>query len=173
MLRVITDSGPLIALAKLNRLELLHKLWGRIHMTREVWRETVEAGQARGAPDARTVFLFWQQHQFPVVAVAAEVQARFRPLIQMDPGEHSTLALAQSVAEALVLLDDEDARSEARRLGIPVRGTLGVLAESYRRQHLTLSETELLIKEIAARPDIWISAALCQQVLGALRRQAP
>ncbi|MGQ0603324.1 MAG: hypothetical protein ACT4QE_16700 [Anaerolineales bacterium] len=170
MPQVLIDSGPLIALAKLNRLEVLHKLWGTVQMTSEVWQEAVEVGQARGAPDALTIFLFWQQYRFPVVSVSAEVQARYRPALQIDPGEHSTLAIAQTLSDGLVLLDDEDARSEARRLAIPVRGTLGVLVEGYRQQHLTLNETELLIKEIAARPDIWISSALCQQVLNVLRK---
>ncbi len=69
----------------------------------------------------------------------------------------------------LVLVDDEDARSEARRLGLPIRGTLGVLVAAYRQALITLPDTELLIQEIAARPDIWISAALCEQVRRSLR----
>jgi len=68
-----------------------------------------------------------------------------------------------------VLLDDETARAEARRLKLRVRGTLGVLAQAYRANILSFSEIELLIQEIAARPDIWISAKLCEQTLQALR----
>jgi predicted nucleic acid-binding protein len=68
-----------------------------------------------------------------------------------------------------VLLDDEVARSEARRLGLQVCGTLGVLVRAYHRRLLSLEQVELLIREIAVRPDIWISARLCTQVLAALR----
>jgi len=34
---------------------------------------------------------------------------------------------------------------------------------------LSFHQVELLIQEIAARPDIWIGARLCEQVLQALR----
>ena len=34
---------------------------------------------------------------------------------------------------------------------------------------VSFPEVELLIQEIAARPDIWISARLCEQALQALR----
>ena len=69
----------------------------------------------------------------------------------------------------LVLLDDEIARSEARRLNLPLRGTLGILVQAYREQILTLAQTELLIREISARRDIWISEKLCEQVLSTMQ----
>jgi predicted nucleic acid-binding protein len=50
-----------------------------------------------------------------------------------------------------------------------VRGTLGILVQSYRQDLLSLAQVELLIREIAARPDIWIAAKLCEQVLASLR----
>jgi len=37
-----------------------------------------------------------------------------------------------------------------------------------RKDLLSLDQTELLIREIAARPDIWIAARLCEQVLASL-----
>jgi predicted nucleic acid-binding protein len=57
-----------------------------------------------------------------------------------------------------VLMDDEIARIEARHLGLRVYGTLGVLVRSFRRNLLSFDQVELLIREIAARPDIWIGA---------------
>jgi predicted nucleic acid-binding protein len=68
-----------------------------------------------------------------------------------------------------VLLDDETARAEARRLKLRVRGTLGVLTQAYRSKILSFPDVELLLQEIAAGPDIWISARLCEQVLQTLR----
>ena len=166
---VVCDSGPLIALAKLNRLQVLIDLWGTVQITDTVYEESVVFGQAHGAPDALTIRLFWQQHQLPVVPVPAIVLAAYQPALALDPGEHATFALALTLNDVLVLVDDEEARSEARRLGLPIRGTLGVLVAAYRQALLTLSEVELLINEVAARPDIWISAALCAQVLRSLR----
>jgi len=41
---------------------------------------------------------------------------------------------------------------------------VGLLVEAFRGNLLPLGELRLLLTEIAARPDIWISAKLCQQV---------
>lgn len=60
------------------------------------------------------------------------------------------------------------ARTEARRLNLRVRGTLGVLVEAYQQKLLPFNQINFLFQEIAERQDIWISDKLCQQVLKAL-----
>lgn len=169
MTTVLCNAGPLIALGKLNRLELLAELYGRVQIPRAVYREAVTQGLALGAPDARTIRLFWQTKGWPIVEVPAAALTAYRPSVILDPGETEVLALAQTIPDVMVLLDDETARAEARRLNLRVHGTLGVLARAFRSKILSFAEVELLIQEIAARPDIWISARLCEQVLKALR----
>jgi uncharacterized protein len=169
MTTVLCNAGPLIALGKLNRLELLAELYGQVRIPRTVYDEAVTQGLALGMPDARTIRLFWQAKGWPIVEVTAVALAAYMPPVILDPGETEVLALAQMLPDALVLLDDETARSEARRLKWRVRGTLGVLAQACHAGILSLPEVELLIQEIAARPDIWISAKLCEQMLQALR----
>lgn len=168
MTTVVCNAGPLIALGKLNRLDLLAALYGRVLVPRAVYDEVVVQGMAQGAPDALTVRLFWQRQGWPIVDVPQEVLAAYRPPVILHPGERQVLALAQTYTEPLVLLDDETARAEARRLNLRVRGTLGVLVQAYRARLLNWSQCELLIREIAARPDIWIGAKLCDRVLAAL-----
>ena len=168
---VLCDSGPLIALAKVNRLRLLLDLWGNVHVTGEVYKEAVALGHELGAPDALTIRLFWQKHKLPIIAVPENVLIAYQPVITLDPGERATFAHAVTLRDVLVLVDDEDARAEARRLGLPVRGTIGVMVEAHRRGLLTMPEIELLFSEISARPDIWISADLCARVLKSLRSE--
>lgn len=50
-------------------------------------------------------------------------------------------------------------------LGAPDARTI-----AYRSKILSFPEVELLLQEIAVRPDIWISAKLCEQVLQTLRQ---
>ena len=168
MPNVLVDAGPLITLGKLNRLGLLGDLYDRVLVPRSVFREVVIAGVARGAPDALTVRLFLAHEGWPILEASPEVIGRYAPSVILDSGERELLALAQTLPEVLVLLDDEVARNEARRLGLPARGTLGVLVQAYRTGLLTLGELELLLLEIGARPDIWISEKLCKQVWAAL-----
>ncbi len=167
---VLCNAGPLIALGKLNRLDLLAGLYGEVQIPRAVYNEVVTQGLACGAPDALTVRLFWQRQRWPIVDVPDAVLSAYAPPVVLDPGETEVLALAQTLADPLVLLDDEVARAEARRLKLRLRGTLGILVHAYRRGLLSFDQVELLIHEIAARPDIWIGARLCEQVLASLRQ---
>lgn len=167
---VLCNAGPLMALGKLNRLDLLTGLFGQVQIPRAVYDEVVTQGLVRGAPDALTVRLFWQRQQWPVVDVPAALLSAYVPPVVLDPGETELLALAQSAADPLALLDDEVARAEARRLKLRLCGTLGILVRAYRKDLLSLDQAELLIREISARPDIWIAARLCEQVWASLSR---
>jgi uncharacterized protein len=170
MATVLCNAGPLIALGKLNRLELLAELYGQVEIPRAVYDEAVTQGLALGVADARTIRLFWQAMGWPVVEVPAAVLTVYKPPVILDLGETEVLALAQTLPDTLVLLDDETARAEARRLKLRVRGTLGVLAQAYRAEILTFSQVQLLIQDIGIRPDIWIAAKLCEEMLQALRK---
>jgi predicted nucleic acid-binding protein len=166
---VVCNAGPLIALAKLKQLEILAELYQKVHIPEPVHREVVTQGLARGAPDALTLHLFLQRRDWPIVTVSNSLISSYTPAVILDPGEMAVLALAQTFEDPLVLLDDEVARSEARRLELRVRGTLGILVHAFRRQLLSYNQIELLLEEVAARPDIWISAGLCEQVMISLQ----
>ncbi|MFQ5614166.1 MAG: DUF3368 domain-containing protein [Anaerolineae bacterium] len=101
--------------------------------------------------------------------VPETIRSSYTPPVVLGPGETEVLALAQTLTDPLVLLDDEIARAEARRLNLRLRGTLGILVQAYRQRLLSFDHIELLLHEIAARPDIWIAAKLCDQILSSLR----
>ena len=165
---VIINAGPLMALAKLNQLHLLAELYTEVTVPDAVYAEVVTQGLARGEPDALIVRLFWNQRQWPIAAVSDLHLKNYQPKATLEKGESAVIALGLANPNGLLLLDDAVARAEAHRLSLAVRGTLGILAEAYRQQKLQRAQLELLFEEIAARPDIWISAALCRQVLAGL-----
>jgi predicted nucleic acid-binding protein len=51
----------------------------------------------------------------------------------LDPGEHDAILLALDVNADLVVMDDREGVEEARRLGLTVTGTLGVLDRAAER----------------------------------------
>lgn len=163
---VLSNAGPLIALSKLNRLTLLSELYGTVHVPRTVYEEVTAA---QGRPDALTARIFLQHFRWPILEASSGVLQAYRPPVELDAGERELLALARDLKDPLLLLDDEAARSEARRLGFRLKGTLGVLVEAHRKGLLAFGEVELLVLEIAARPDIWIGEKLCRAVLDDLR----
>lgn len=149
---------------------MLVDLYKEVQIPQTVYREVVIEGMARGAADALVVRLFWKRQGWPIVDVPVTLLSAYTPSVVLDPGEMAVLRLAQTLHDPLVLLDDEAARSEARRLGLRLRGTLGILVQAYRNGILPFSHVELLIQEIAARTDIWISTKLCMRVLLSLPR---
>jgi predicted nucleic acid-binding protein len=53
-----------------------------------------------------------------------------------------------------------------------LKGTVGLLLEAFRQQHLSLPEFEVLIHNIKMQPDLWISDRLCDRALAQARQEA-
>lgn len=167
---VIAIAGPLIALGKLNRLDLLAALYSKVNMPAAVYDEVVRQGSLRGEPDAARVKRFWQRQAWPVTRIGEKSSAIVEFSTVLGLGEREALTLALHQTPALVLMDDATARAEAKRLGILVRGTLGIVVQAVRTQYLSLDEAESLIDEVEAHSDIWISPLLCRAVARELQR---
>ena len=65
----------------------------------------------------------------------------------------------------MLLIDEEEGRTVARRRGLAVRGTLGMLIEAYRANLIDSDQLRFYFAEIERRADIWISPALCRRLL--------
>jgi predicted nucleic acid-binding protein len=98
-----------------------------------------------------------------------KILSMYVPPFVLHPGEAEVLALAQSMTNTLVLLDDKVARGEARRLDLRLCDTMGFVVRTRRAGLLSLDQTELLIQEIAQRPHIWTATKLGEQLLASLR----
>ena len=57
----------------------------------------------------------------------------------LGAGEREAIALAAELSADALLMDDRDARREAKRLGVPVLGTLRVLVDASEHGHAHLS----------------------------------
>jgi hypothetical protein len=69
----------------------------------------------------------------------------------LDSGEAEALSLALEMRASLVLLDESAARLQARRLGIPVTGVLGILREARRTGRIPTLRTEIQRLRVEAR----------------------
>ena len=79
-------------------------------------------------------------------------------------GEAETIAVALDVDADLALLDDLRARVAARRLGVGVMGTLGVLKLLMDEGHVR-EDPEELCGALISR-GFWVAMELCLMVLG-------
>lgn len=164
---VITNSGPLMALAKLGLLHLLSQLYGKVDMPGAVYDEVVLSGRAHGYSDSLPVKLAIQRKQL-VVKKVEKLKDEIAEL-SLHIGEKQVLCLALENKADLVLLDDMLARNEAQERGISVKGTLGVIVKAYRMELLNLNEIQTIFDDIASRDDIWIAEELCRRVFDGLK----
>jgi predicted nucleic acid-binding protein len=66
---------------------------------------------------------------------------RLDPLLdRLDQGEQDAILLAEAVKAERLIIDDLEGRREAANRGLPVIGTLGILAEAARRNLLDLPQ---------------------------------
>jgi uncharacterized protein len=156
----VSDSSPLIHLAKIEALELISRLYSRILIPPAVWREVVEESDGRpGAVEMqRAVVAGWMVKQ------AAKNEALVIALRQtLDNGEAEAIALATELQPEAVLLDDKLARRMALRFGLPVTGTLGVLLRA--KQVGLVVELRSLITRLQSEGDYYIDPGLIEKAL--------
>jgi predicted nucleic acid-binding protein len=117
---LVADSGPLIAFARLGRLEVLRNLASRLVVPTAVWREVTM--EKPGLADALAIgSASW-------IEVVSPTQPLLDPVDEaLGPGEVEALQLAFEMKEARLLIDELLARREAVRLRLPIIGTVGLL----------------------------------------------
>ena len=116
---VVSSSSVIIALAKVCHLYLLEKLFGEILVPEAVWKEITVEGKPGYEKVVRAKF----------ISLEKVGDARLVALLEefIDTGEAEAIALALERDADLLLVDDRDARNLAKRLGLQVIGTLGVI----------------------------------------------
>lgn len=122
--RWVSNASPLIVLARSGHLDLLRALHVPVLVPAGVLAE-LDAGNARdGAADAVRALV--------VVTIVDDLEVPDTiALWRLDAGESQVLARALSIG-AGVLLDDRAARRCAQTLGLPVVGSIGLIARAKR-----------------------------------------
>ncbi|NOZ77166.1 MAG: hypothetical protein GXO65_05765 [Euryarchaeota archaeon] len=123
-LRVWSNSGPLIHLAKIENLWLLKELYSKIFIVEAVKEEVVDRGKAQGHADALLIESALKEGWIKLEKSVPPVGELKR--FGLHRGEAQTISAALE-GKGTVLLDDDAAREVASHLGLPVRGSLGVL----------------------------------------------
>lgn len=133
----VTDSSPLIFLAKLNRLDLLRQEAEEVLAPPAVFMEI--AGQDDEAAfrieEARRTWL--QVRPVKDLRLSAVLKR------ELGDGEAEAISLALENDAARIVLDDLDARRLADRLGLKVVGTLGLLLAAKLRGEILSLRAEI------------------------------
>lgn len=162
----VPDASSLIALSKINAVELLPRLYGKVILTAQVWEEAVTIGKAAGATDAAYLEKSASELRFQRVKLTRQEKQAVQRLREMGAGsgEAEVLAVA-SRHKALAVLDDKDARALAVSMSIAHVGTLGVLYEAFLHRMLSYEKLVELLEKLGRVA--WISPDL---LAGIIRR---
>ncbi len=117
---VLTDAGPLIALARLDALFILARLFGRVVAPAAV----VDECKAKETEDSRRINTAIQTGWIKIEVPTMPLPEMPRSL---GEGEKQVIALAQTHPQSLLILDDRLARKHAARLGLAFLGTARLL----------------------------------------------
>lgn len=116
---VIINNTPLVALWTLDRLDLLGDLFGT------VWLPTAVASEFRAIHRTARQQALTESDWLQTASLSDPRHAL--TYTGLDQGEAEVLALAVEHKARLVIIDERKGRRCARRLGLPLTGTLGVL----------------------------------------------
>lgn len=151
---IVADSGPLIGLACIGKLELVRGLGQRVLVPPAVLAEVTGDLAAPGA--AVIAAAAWIEVEAPDVAAVRGY------LVDLDEGEAEAVALAQRHASSLLLVDDKKARRVAKAAHQAIIGTVGLLAWAKREGRISEVKTSLLALQ---RVGIRLSEDLVAQIL--------
>ena len=120
---IVSNTGPLIGLAKIQQLGLLARLAAEVYIPPQVRIELL----AKAGPE--TVLIAAALKGAIKVKAPAILDAAAEVILRrLDEGEKQAIALARSFpAPVLLLLDDRAGRAAAQKLGQPLTGLAGLL----------------------------------------------
>lgn len=158
---IVSDTSPLMNLAVVGHLELLHELYTTVITPEAVWNELSNLSSQH--PEVTVVqTLSWLERQ-PVTsrAVVDALQA------ELDIGEAEAIALAVEKQADLLLIDERRGRQVATRMGLTYIGLMGILLEAKRKGFLP--EVKPVLDNLIAKAGFWVSRELYTRVLQTAR----
>ena len=124
---IVSDTTPISELAKVDHLDLLPKLFGKVVIPQGVFDE-LQVGEHPAAQLVQN--LSWLE------VVTVDNQQLVRELQQsfkLDLGESEAIALAEEISASQLLIDERAARKVAMARKLPLIGTVGILLLAKRR----------------------------------------
>jgi uncharacterized protein len=146
---IISNSSPLILLAKINKLYILEKLYAKVHIPQEVYEETIVKGKKENYSDAALIENNVNEFIFVVNLNERHKKEaeKLREILGSGEGEAIELCLQQK--SELLLIDNLEPRKIAQVKGISCRSTPGILLEAYKRKIIRFNEYESAIRELS------------------------
>lgn len=156
---VVSDTTPVISLMKAGQLELLRQLFGVVYIPEAVYRELTD--NEAFSEEVRMV----QECEFLYVQKVdnGKSVAILQNFTGLDAGESEAIILADEMNSDVLLMDEHKGRQVAKKLGIRITGTIGILTQAFDEGMLTREDVERCIERLK-ESGIRISEKLYQRL---------
>jgi uncharacterized protein len=162
---IVSNSSPLILLAKMNMLHLLKELYKRIHIPQAVYNEVVVRGKEEGYSDASVI-----DKAINEIIIVKRLDAKHQKEAEklnriIGKGESESIMLAIQEKARYLLIDNLEPRKMAEAKHIVCRSTPGILLEARKKCILTHEGYVESIKSLAG--NAWLSGDIVAHFLDA------
>lgn len=156
---IISDTTPIISLIKADKLYLLEKMFGNVIIPKAVYDElTVNEKYGKEIAELKEAIFI----KVGKVENNASVNI-LRNVTGLDAGESEAIVMAEENDADLLLMDEHKGRQVAKKLGIRITGTIGILLQAFDEGMLSREDivnSIVVLKE----SNIRISDNLCKKV---------
>ena len=165
----VSDSTPLIYLAKIGRLDIIRDVFQKIYVPEAVIDEAVTQGKALNMSDASIIEKAvgtWIIKK----RVEPEVDAEYGFLdnnTRLGKGEKAALKLCKQLDADYFIADDREARRVSRMLNIKPIGTCGTVVQAYSQGTITKREALQIIDDLV-KAGFRISITVYRRILDEL-----
>lgn len=156
---VVSNTSPILNLAMVDQLTLLHQQFGKILIPNLVLEELKVSEDRPGSQAIReAISAGWIQIR----------EVSNQPLTQLlqqtlDKGESEAIALAVELKADWTLIDEREGRKVAKSLGLKVTGILGILLRA--QQAGELESLQPVIDNLISKAGFRIAPELLAQIL--------
>lgn len=156
---VVSDTTPIISLLKANQLDLLQKMFRNVYIPHAVYQELIQNSAFQ--TEAETI----KACDFIFVDNITDQRAvmLLRNFAGLDLGESESIILADEKKADALLIDEHKGRQTAKKIGIKITGTIGIIGQAFDEGLLSVSEVEMCIQCFRDN-NIRISEALYQNL---------
>ncbi|MFO1433986.1 MAG: DUF3368 domain-containing protein [Candidatus Competibacteraceae bacterium] len=155
VMRLVVNTSPLIHLAEANLLDLLRQA------APTVWVPELVALEIRAYGESDPTACALAAHEWlevqPVAAIATDILSW-----NLGAGESAVLALARTFPGSMVVIDDLAGRRCAEALGLPLRGTVGLVLAAKQAGNITAARP---ILEQLRDSGMYLSEVVLKRVL--------
>ncbi len=166
---VVSDSTPLIHLAKAGQIEILFSLYKEILITNEVYREVVVEGNLLQEEDAGIVQSYVGRSirvKNPKSSSQYLVEKYF-----IHKGEADSIQLALETGTQLILMNEREGRNAAKSEGLRVKGTIGVLFDALRAGLISKEEALSILLKFRDSPHVfWVEPDIIEETMEKIKK---